>query len=62
MGIIEWWKWGKRRGRFTGLDLDTRDRPQVRPVPEPPADRQTHAPGHDLAIALWDRARGDDDS
>jgi hypothetical protein len=38
--------WRRRRGRFKGLERDTPDRPQVRPVPEPPVERQTHRPGH----------------
>ena len=41
--------WRHRRGRFAGLDRDTRERPQIMPVREPPADQQTHRPGHGRA-------------
>jgi hypothetical protein len=38
--------WRARRGRFAGLDRDAPGRRQIRPVPEPPVERQTHRPGH----------------
>jgi hypothetical protein len=50
----------QRRGRFAGLDPDTEDRPQVMPVPEPPAERQTHAPGF-AHLGEEDERRGDDE-
>jgi hypothetical protein len=34
--------WRARRGPYAGLDPDTPDRPQVKPVFEPPAGQQVH--------------------
>jgi hypothetical protein len=34
--------WRARRGHYAGLDPDTPDRPQVKPVGLPPVERRTH--------------------
>lgn len=63
--------WRERRGRYAGLDPDTPDRPQVKPVERPPVERRTHTrlggwPGYRDApepeVTGDEREQGDDGS
>jgi len=51
--------WRARRGRYAGLDPDTPDRPQVKPVPVPddPGER-THNLGDDGIRQREDQPEG----
>jgi hypothetical protein len=50
--------WRERRGRYAGLDPDTPDRPQVKPVSLPPVEQRTHNLGDD---GIRQREAADDD-
>lgn len=54
--------WLERRGRFEGIEWDTPDRQQIKPIPEPDERMQTHAPHFERERPEWERAGGDDDS